>query len=342
MEIGDDHHVAPWTFRLTTELADTSQEDSMSTVSRTRLLITVLLAAVLMIPASGIAAQATPEADTTNPFSDLGLPQLDITITDDAFEGIPAELDAGRYIIAISNATSGEFPEGGLFVQMTDDITTEEFLDFVATPPNFPDGVPRPQPWFYETVRTGAPYVLPGETRYAVIDLTAGDWVFAAEYRVAPQSPVPVTVTGELPADLPTPDADVAVEMSEFDISYSGALRSGPQILEVTNVGTVPHFYALFRIPDGATTEEYQAFTAADIAASSGMPATPVTTGPLADATLEDIEFVVGTAVQSAGATAWYAIDLEPGTYAAECFQLDLETEQRHVVLGEVEVTVVD
>jgi hypothetical protein len=311
----------------------------MTTSSKPRLLVAMLLAVVLLIPASGIAAQATPGTDTKNPFSDLDLPQLDITITDNAFDGVPAELQAGRYIIAVTGATSEDFPVGGLFIQMNEDISTEEFVEFVATPPS--EGH-RPQPWFYETTRSGAPYVLPGETRYAVIELTAGDWVFAAEYRVAPQSPVPFTVTGELPADLPTPEADVTIEMSDFAISYGGTLRRGPQIVEITNAGDQPHFYSLAMVPEGTTTKDFQAFIAADIAASNGMPATPVTSGPLADATFDDIVEVFGTADHSAGVTAWYAIDLEPGTYAAACFRRDPETDQFHILLGEVEVSVVD
>ena len=87
--------------------------------------------------------------------------------------GAKFKLAAGRYILAITATTSEPFPVGGDFLRMPEGLTTAEFVDYVATPPDFSDGPPLPQPWYYEAQRSGAPYVTPGQTRYAVVDLTA-------------------------------------------------------------------------------------------------------------------------------------------------------------------------
>ncbi len=83
---------------------------------RRLLYVVALLLAINAGVLQSVAAQATPEAAPTNPFADLGLTQLDITVTDTAFEGLPSELDAGRYVVAFTNAATSDFQEGGTFL----------------------------------------------------------------------------------------------------------------------------------------------------------------------------------------------------------------------------------
>lgn len=294
------------------------------------------------------AAQATPEVAPTNPFADLGLTQLDITITDTAFEGLPSELDAGRYVVAFTNASTSGFQEGGAFLQVPEGMTTDEFIAMAAPPEATPvseaaspeaspvaegpgDEIP---PWYYETQIAGGPYADPEETTYAVVDLPAGDWVFWAEYPGAPQAPVGITVTGELASDLPVPQADVTIEMSDFAFEYSAPLASGPQVIELINTGVQPHFIGFGGVPPGTTVDEVLgAFESA-----FGDPAASPVATPVGALTFDDIEEGWGSGDQSGGVTAWYAIDLDPGTHVVVCFVTDPETGLPHIMLGMIDV----
>lgn len=313
-----------------------------------RFLVVVLLGTAFMVPASGVAAQATPEGSLDNPFADLGLTQIDITVTDDAFDGVPAELDAGRYVVAFTNETSGEESSGGAFLQIPEGMTTDEFLELAAPPEATPagdvavaeaspaaeGGPDETPPWYYETQIAGGPYANADETTYAVVDLDAGEWVFWAEYPGAPQAPAPIMVSGEMPADLPVPQATVTVEMSEFAFAFSGPVPAGPQVIELVNAGEQPHFIGVGALPPGTTSEDVLALIESEF---SGPPATPMAT-PVGGLSFEDFEDVFGTGDQSAGVTAWYSVNLEPGTHGAVCFITDPETGLPHVMLGMIEV----
>ena len=63
------------------------------------LAIILALVAVLVIPGGTSAQQATPAA---GPFADLGLPELDITVTATGYEGIPDQIEAGRYLLTVT------------------------------------------------------------------------------------------------------------------------------------------------------------------------------------------------------------------------------------------------
>jgi len=71
-------------------------------VSRFVGLITALVLALTGV--SAVAAQdATPAAGGGATFADtMGLPELSMTVTDDAIDGIPAETAAGRYLVTVA------------------------------------------------------------------------------------------------------------------------------------------------------------------------------------------------------------------------------------------------
>lgn len=66
--------------------------------------------------------------------------------------------------------------------------------------------------------------------------------------------------------------------------------------------------------------------------------ATPVGGGP----SYADIEPAGGIGWLSPGATAWTEVDLEPGNYAAVCFVFDPETGMPHIMLGMVDVFIIE
>ena len=204
-----------------------------------------------------LAQDASPAPGGSHAFADLALPEIAVTITETAFEGVPAELAAGRYVLTVTNALAtaegplGPASSGVNFLRLTGELTAEAFEAFIAqvaardappraagvaaTPAAADAGAVAPPPWLYEVALPGGPYALPGETASAVIDLTAGEWVLWGEYPGAPQAPVPVTVIGDAPAGVPALNADIQITMVEYAFVVPTPLSAGPQVIEIAN-----------------------------------------------------------------------------------------------------------
>ncbi|MEZ4565237.1 MAG: hypothetical protein R2853_21155 [Thermomicrobiales bacterium] len=312
-----------------------------------RLRLFALMVALVSLLGSGLvpalAQDASPAAGARHPFADLALPEIAVTITETAFEGVPAELAAGRYVLTVTNALApaeGPVSSGVNFLRLSEELTAEAFAAFIArvaapaaapqaadgaaAPPVADESALAPPPWLYEVALPGGPYALPGETASAVIDLTAGEWVLWSESPGAPQPPVPVTVTGDAPADAPAVNADMQIKMAEYAFVVPSPLAAGPQVIEIANAGQEPHFFTMARVPEGTAADDA---LAAVIARYGG----PAAAGGVR---VEDltIAFVHGT--QAAGVTAWYAADLTPGAYVAFCFIPDPVNGVPHVMLG--------
>ncbi len=308
-------------------------------MARTSLTFVTFLGAAVLVPAAGAAATTVPEAAGDNPFGYLGLPELAITITEDAFEGVPAELAAGRYVLAVTNTLDEEVAtetSGFAFLRAPEGTTATEVVELIAAAAleeeaEYPD-------WYYETVIAGGPYVFPGATGYALVDLTAGEWILWGEDPTAAQPPVPVIVTGEPPADQPAPTADATIEMSEFAFTFDPPLAAGPQVIEVTNAGEQPHFIYMAKVPEGTTVDEVFA-TFFGEPGSSVPPSASSAPGGLS---FEDVTEALSTGDQSAGTTVWLAVDFAPGTYLAACFITDPETGMPHAMIGMIQVLVIE
>ncbi len=221
-----------------------------------RRLIFEFLAALLLLPMSMVSVLATQEATPESPFSDLGLPTLDITVTADAYEGIPESIEAGRYLVTVSvTEGAGEFGGGVAFIQPSG-MTGDEFIAMLQELLGAPDesgvgvaaatpvdggaatpadeggemgGVP---PFFFESKLAGGTYAPAGESAQVVLDLTPGDWVAWGDDPGSPQAPVAFEVTGEMPTELPEPESSATHTMGEYVIEVTeGEVVSGQQVL---------------------------------------------------------------------------------------------------------------
>ncbi len=297
-----------------------------------------------LVCASLLSAGVSRVAAQDDAFSDLGLPELDVNVTTTAFEGIPEELAAGRYLLTLTAAEDTDFGGGIAFVQ-PDGMSAREFLEALAGPPDVAgaDASPEleteatpggegeemggaPPEFFFTSTYAGGIGVQSGQSAQVVLDLTPGEWIAWGDDPSASQEPVIVTVTGEMPTDLPEPESGATLTMAEYSIEVTeGELTTGQQVVKVTNVGAQPHFVFIAQGPDSMTEADIEAILEAE------MTGTPAASGIDPD---KDFTDVVGTGTQSMGTDTWVSVDLQPGKYVMVCFFPDIEDGAPHAFHG--------
>jgi hypothetical protein len=310
------------------------------------LVVAVLL---LVIVAPGISAQ---DATPTSELAALGLPTLNVTVSMSGYEGIPAQIEAGRYLVTLT--VGDDLPEGGGigFVQPPEGMSAADFQAALAGPPpeSGAAGVTSPvavessdQPiaspaaemggppaFIFDATFAGGIFVGPGQSDDVVLDLGPGEWIAWAD---DPEDGIPSVafeVTGEMPTDLPEPVASATVTMAEYTIAVSeGTISAGPQLVRIDNVGAQPHFILWELLPAGTTPEQIQAFLDAEMAA--GMSGTPA---PAGDFDPEAVAPVTGTGTQSTGTSIWISVDVPAGTNGMICFFPDLGDGLPHAFHG--------
>lgn len=326
-------------------------------------IVIVLSLAIALGGALGATARAAQEAtpaatptaaDVLFPEA-IDLPELEISTTEDSFEGVPEEVAAGRYLVTFTNGSTDE--SGVEFVQLAEGLAFERWLadweDFRATlaageaspaaaspaaaeNENFP--LDHPPDSYFEVYQAGGPFAaFPGQTVQGIVELPAGDYVVWNDNPFLPQRPVSLRVTGDLPAAAPLPPADVTIRHGEtasgHAMAIEGELRPGPQMVEFVNEGDQTHYAWFGRAPGPITAE--QVVRALDVP-EGGTPPADAGFDP------EELVFVALTQTQSAGTTQWMALDLEPGTYVVACFAFDPTDDYRvHAFEGELEVVTV-
>ena len=320
------------------------------------LLLAALFAGSFVAPA--LAQDATPEVGAgLVTAEELGLPELNVRLTDDGYEA-PAEVAAGRYLVTFENASSAEFSLSAGFFMIPygwtfDDVLTRfdeitamfseeggEGAEPAGTPESMeamdmaasPEAPEDPMAWLYETKLAGGPAAAAGEIGQAIVDLEPGEWAIwpdTFEFGAAR-----LTVTGEMPADLPAITANATITETDgengFAFNVEGSLAGGTQIIEVRNESTQPHFVE-FDLLDAPATKE-QVLQAIDML----MQGTPV---PADLPNIETAEVVSMVATQSSDTTQWLIADLEPASYMLTCWVPDPNHDlMPHSIGGMVEV----
>ena len=318
-------------------------------MQRRLLLLTVLMSITLSITGlRGVAAQdATPTSAT---FADtMGLPELQVQITETAFEGLPTETAADRYLLTLEvSAAEG----GGLnFLRLPEGMSSDDFMAELAGPPAAspaamegtpgaeagpPEGGGAPE-WYFQAEMAGGTAAF-GGTAQAIIDLTPGEWIAWAGFPDAAQPPVGLTVTGEAgatPAAGAEPAADVTVSMYEYDFTVEGSLTPGSHVFAVTTVGAQPHEMFMLRAPEPVTEEQVAQILEMEM--QGGTPA------PDADLPNPDEFFPAASMTPlSMGKTGWIPVTLEAGTYILLCFVPDIESGMPHAYHGMYQVITVE
>jgi hypothetical protein len=303
--------------------------------NRTRITAIPVLAAAgfaasLPFGLKALAQDASPEATpVSNPFADLGLPELMLTYTPEAIELSSSSLEAGRYVLTVTGEpTENDFAFAPFFLQLPEGTTLD---DVMAQVEENPEGFP---PVVYESTLTGGKGALAmmGETTaISVIDLLPGNWV--AVDTSFTRAPIEFTVTGEAPADAAEPESNVTLEMGEMYFKVTdGAFVAGENIVHLFNGGVQPHFAEIMKVPDGTENANIEALITAEM---GGTPeAEPLN--------FEDAMPVGYLAEQSEGVSSWSPLTLEAGTYALMCWVTDPETGMPHAMMGMHDVFVVE
>src|ERR687898_141260 len=157
--------------------------------------IVMLLALTLSgFTAPLVAAQeATPAAGKDRLLADtMGLPELAITATADALEGVPSETAAGRYVVTLTSAMGADSSAGVEFLMLPEDVAFDDFLTQLT------ESMEGPPEWYYQTYHAGGLASDPESTSQGIFDLRPGTYVvWSAGDPDTMQPPVEMTVTGE-------------------------------------------------------------------------------------------------------------------------------------------------
>jgi hypothetical protein len=290
----------------------------------------VLFAAVTVVLAGGfgsaVAQEATPVA---GPLAAMGYPTLAIRATAAGFE-TPSEVPAGRTLITVENVDVAD-ANGFVLLKVAGDVNLADLHTLGEAPaasPAVEEGGATPA-WFYTATWLGIGGNLTGKTSHAVVDLTPGTWLVLT-YPDATRASHPFTVSGEaVPAKDPTASVTVTLQDYAF-VGLESTLPTGPRVWHVSNKGPQPHEIAIMSTPKPLTMSQWLGYLTA------GETATPPPDFPLTIDEIQQIQLVAGLTALSAGQTAWVAIDLPPGNYAAICF-IDSPQGEFHAAMGMIQ-----
>ncbi len=298
------------------------------------------------------AQEATPALTG----ADLGLPDLEVTITDDGWS-LPPEIAAGRYLLTATYDGNEEFgtvafmrlPEGWSFEDLSAALAaanTEENVlnpDAAASPTASdgtnvePVGVEEAFAWLYRLTFAGGLSVLAGETSQGVVDLAAGNWaVWSDNFSGEPQA---LTVNGDFPVDPAEPTATMTITQISIGNSYTrrfaGDFVAGRNVIKIVNASDQPHLIEFVGINMPLTPLEFFSLLHQD-QTGEPLPNQPVPDG--AEATTTSYY----AATMSSGMTQWMIVDLEPGDYYLTCWVRELgDLDYSHAALGELDLITV-
>jgi hypothetical protein len=275
--------------------------------------------------AAADATTTSAPAETSTTEQAAAVTTLELTAADYSFDpGGVATAPAGQLHISLTN--NGAEEHQATLVQLKDGKT---LADLAAAGSADPTG--REALALFDGY--GGPNVVaPGDTQAADAVLAPGEYVFlclipSPSDGVAHASKgmvLPFTITeGETSTAAPAAADTLVVGDFEFGVPEG---FTGQGTFTVDNRGPQPHEIAVYRINDGSTFEDVQAFFFEE-GASPGPP--PFTSSG-------------GVAPLAPGFAATVDLDLEAGSYAFVCFLPDVDTGQPHFTLGMLQEVTVD
>lgn len=265
-------------------------------------------------------------ARTTGDLSSMGYPSLSITITNDAFDGVPEETAAGRYLIATTNSSGSPHASAGFISPRPMGMSAADLVQVIASLSGVGNGAPTAIPTMVAGGSSEGSVSIPaapptlviyqmyfaggaGSPPVGVIDLQPGEYVIWGDDREIRQKTPILRVTGAFPAGVEHPEADITAILTDSAVALKGDLTAGKRIIRIRHRGTQPHFLAVFKGPDTMTKDQVMAALGAG---TNG-------TQPAGGLTQSDLQLVFYGPTQSSNSTTWHPIDLQAGTYVAYC-----------------------
>jgi hypothetical protein len=163
----------------------------------------------------------------------------------------------------------------------------------------------------------GSATAKPGESVDVTYDLIAGDYLFLNFNPAGPPTLMPFTVAENEGEAVEAPEADVVIEMVDFNYAMPVEITTDDVLWHFTNTGEQTHEIVVYRIEEGETIDAVT--TAVMEALMAAAPGTPP------DMPYEKAFSFVG---MSPDENAWMEVRLESGTYAALCFIPDATSEE--------------
>lgn len=294
-------------------------------VNRRTFAASTVAAAVVAPRLPSLGSFGMPALAQDQGLAGLDLPTIDVTITADSFDGLPEELEAGRYLVT---ATLGDGVEFGAaaFARGKEGETVEDMMDIIASAsdPSAP-----PPTAVYQWLFAGGAVATPAGPGQSVIDLQEGEWMIWGDDPTAPQAPATLTVTGTLAKDLVEPEATVEVEFIDFGITIGGELTPGEHLVHLSNIGAQPHFLVVIPLPDGTTDDDLAAMLEMMMAGPEE-GATP----KAEEGAGEEPPPVFLSVTQSIGTSQWASATFDAGTYGGLCFFPTAGTGAPHAAMG--------
>lgn len=290
----------------------------MNTRMRVKALPVLLASSLGLTSIVPISPAAARDRRALALMQDDAFPTIDLVVDESGVTGMPESLEAGRYKVNLTGPEPGEMgPSGFQIARLPEGVTPEQVLEDVQS-----DTSSEPS-WYLDTYWGGGFPILNGTTAWGILDFTPGEWVVTTLR--GSTLPVAFEVTGEFPADVAEPDANVVLDMFEMDFRVeSGEFVAGENLVTIGNSGDQTHFVDMLKVPDGTTEEQVE------LLFKSFMTGTPEP-----DALQVD-DSVMGVYIpeQSPGVSQTIQMNIEAGTYLFTCWVPDPETGAPHAMLG--------
>lgn len=265
-------------------------------------------------PGGAPLACEAPAATNATPGEILGYPEIVFTVKEPAGEDPcfgfvgPATASAGWTAVTLSN--DGHAPHIMPMFRLADNHTWEDYLAAAAQSP--------PPAWVVPVGGVG--FATPGQNGTAIVKLEEGTYVvacfFEGHFMQGMIRPLEVVAAEEPGA--PEPEANVTIELRDYNFTTPQNATAGLQIVRFVNNGTEPHEGPLVRLAGNATANDF-------LAAILNPQGPPPGVG------------VGGVNMFPPGTEAYAIVDLTAGNYALVCFvESHSHDGAPHVLLGMV------
>lgn len=242
--------------------------------------------------------------------------EVTFAATEYAYQG-PESINGGWTQLTLDN--QGQLPHDLIAVHLSGERSADDIQQSLLAGD--------PPPAWVEVA--GSVRAEPGQSASFFSDLEPGDYAlfsFANSIEGPPDfaqgmiDDLTVTPPEKSVGEEALPEPQASIELTDFAFDISG-LRAGEQLVRVSNTGSEMHEATIYRMQEGKTLEDFQAFVQAEL---SGEPR--VGEPPMEEA---------GAVFLSPGKVTYTTLDLNPGNHIFVCFvPSEANGMQPHLELG--------